>query len=716
MVKTRQSKATTRRNPRRGCRDIAKIDKLSNNATALSGKEPGAKRSRGKKKVKDGRYRRAAELLWTTKGMDCVLTTTDAMRAAAFAEDDIADTELQKQIERRADALEETADLVACNWPKKLAMERAGFTEDEIVDKKLGKQIERRANVLREELEERIKKRLEQVTTVPAEIFIDTPEDKVTTMAETRQRRTTTRRNPRRGCRDTPKIATTTPPFGGRETPKIATTAPPVFGHRETPKISAPSFSNGKATRVTPQQPRTRNSKRKQNGSTNNSPLNCSETTATQPRPTKIRKKDGSKKQIVEAYEKKIAEIDEFWEKKFRKFWDEKYKPLLEDNNNLRKQIKDDASLICEKNLTIRQLKDCWGNCDPYTIRKSLQLSYIAKEESVDEYKFWESQHGVLDCLPYERKLQIRVLQSDSRIDLAKEMGIYPVKKYFHPSEYSSELTSEDVDHCFTGMLLRKSVMKQIEDFSNELDFAMALELDNEDGAKKMVELILERLIESNSLLIDVRLKVEELWSFDLCEGFFDEGEKNIYPNVAREAFETAFAVIVCCDKRREWIRKGHDNQDQLCKDVCEWTSKVMEKILWFHDKELGFIDPYTRKSLQLEFEITCRDWSVEMMFKGLESVPKVSFYSDKNNLGKGRILDEVEDDSDSSISNKSEGTSEDDVASNAFLNSPLPSKKLLYGMGRMLDNVEDDEVKDESEIKAMEAYIAKHNVSHLSM
>ena len=106
-----------------------------------------------------------------------------------------------------------------------------------------------------------------------------------------------------------------------------------------------------------------------------------SATAAMQPKPTKVQKPDGNSAELETL--KKQIEV-------------------------LKKQREYDAQQIRKQNCQIQQLQDSWVKSDPYTIRKSLLLSYQAKanKTKTDEYEFWESHRSIVDFLPIDRKIK----------------------------------------------------------------------------------------------------------------------------------------------------------------------------------------------------------------------------------------------------------------------------------------------------------------------
>jgi len=241
-----------------------------------------------------------------------------------------------------------------------------------------------------------------------------------------------------------------------------------------------------------------------------------------------------------------------------------------------------------------------------------------------------------------------------TRMNLIKEYGISANGKYYYMPQYNilsiipnkmeemgidyledlseaemeealSKLTMEEVDnHCQT-MLVREGMFDHINKFKDEIRNADPRGPDYESSYTGicMVLVIQEQLAKVQRVLNKAIKTVKDSIT----------GPNSIIPGVAKDAFEITYAAIYACDKIDHWRLDNEDPEE--CDNVAKKISKLLKDLLWFHDEELGLIDPFSRKSFLNRLRKIRRDW------KGIDWISEeVTFLNRKNENGMGRSLD----------------------------------------------------------------------------
>mmetsp|Transcript_341 Transcript_341/g.405 ORF Transcript_341/g.405 Transcript_341/m.405 type:complete len:176 (+) Transcript_341:70-597(+) len=68
-----------------------------------------------------------------------------------------------------------------------------------------------------------------------------------------------------------------------------------------------------------------------------------------------------------------------------------------------------------------------------------------------------------------------------------------------------------------------------------------------------------------------------------------------------------AYAAIFACDDKSHWRYDLKD--EEALNPIVEKISRILKQLLWFHDEELGFIDPFTRQSFLNRLLYMASNW-----------------------------------------------------------------------------------------------------------
>ena len=247
------------------------------------------------------------------------------------------------------------------------------------------------------------------------------------------------------------------------------------------------------------------------------------------------------------------------------------------------------------------------GN-SPYFTRLESMKEYQASAS--DNFILWK-QWDVLQTIPNKmEELDLEEVEELEEDEWKKELA---------------KVTLKEVEEHFNAMLVRKEMMHHIAKFAQEIDNADPRGPDylTTSTSNYMVSVIWEQLTKAQTLLNKAIKKVKTS----------SAGVNVVVPNVARDAFEMTYAAIFACDDENHW-RLDTENETVNC-EIAKKVSKFMKDLLWFHDEELGLIDPFSRKSLLNRFALLAKDWNeIDYMEH------KVTFSTPKNGKGFGRRLD----------------------------------------------------------------------------
>ncbi len=244
----------------------------------------------------------------------------------------------------------------------------------------------------------------------------------------------------------------------------------------------------------------------------------------------------------------------------------------------------------------------------PYFTRLESMKEY--QSSASDNFIVWK-QWDVLETIPNKmEELDVEEIEELDEDTWNKELG---------------KLTLKEVEEHFNAMLVRKEMIQQINKFSQEIAYADPRGPDwmSTSTSQYMVEVIWKQLMKAQTLLNKAIKGVKTS----------SAGVQVVVPNIARDAFEMTYAAIFACDQEDHW-RLDTENDTVNC-EIAKKVSKLMKDLLWFHDEELGFVDPFSRKSLLNRFGKLAKDWNevddVEL---------KVTFSTPKNGKGMGRRLE----------------------------------------------------------------------------
>lgn len=245
------------------------------------------------------------------------------------------------------------------------------------------------------------------------------------------------------------------------------------------------------------------------------------------------------------------------------------------------------------------------GN-SPYFTRLESMKEYQASAS--DNFILWK-QWDILETIPNKME----------------ELGVEEIEE-LDEDTWNGELGKvalKEVEEHFNAMLVRKEMMMQIAKFSQEIDNADPRGPDymTTSTSNYMRSVIWEQLTKAQKLLNKAIKQVKTS----------SAGVNVVVPNVARDAFEMTYAAIFASDQEDHWRLDTDYHMGNLY--VFEKVSKLLKDLLWFHDEELGLIDPFSRKSLLNRFGKLAKDWN-ELDYMD----QKVTFSTPKNGKGLGRL------------------------------------------------------------------------------
>ena len=248
------------------------------------------------------------------------------------------------------------------------------------------------------------------------------------------------------------------------------------------------------------------------------------------------------------------------------------------------------------------------GN-SPYDTRMTLMKEY--QDSELDDYVIWK-QWDVLESIP-NRMEELEVEEVEELTEAKWKEAL-------------SKVTLKEVDEHFNVMLVRKEMTQHIDKFSQEIDNAdpRGLYVMNTATSNYMTEVILVQLQKVKRSLNKVIKDVKKSTN----------GVNTIVPGVARDAFERTYGAIFACDAEDHW--RNDTENPHLCEMAAKSVTELLKNILWFHDEELGLIDPFSRKSLLNRFKKLVSDW------ESAEIEQDMTFATPKNGNGMGRSLDDV--------------------------------------------------------------------------
>ena len=244
----------------------------------------------------------------------------------------------------------------------------------------------------------------------------------------------------------------------------------------------------------------------------------------------------------------------------------------------------------------------------PYFTRLESMKEYQASANG--DYILWK-QWDVLETIPNKmEELDVEEIEELDEDKWNKEL---------------EKVTLKEVEEHFNAMLVPKEMMHHIAKFAQEIDSAdpRGPYYMSTATSSYMVSVIWKQLMKVQTLL-NKAIKVVKTSA---------TGVNVVVPNVAKDAFEMTYAAIFACDQEDHWRLDTEDEQANC--EIVKKVSKLLKDLLWFHDEELGLIDPFSRKSLLNRFGKLATDWS---KIDFLEQ--KVTFSTPKNGKGMGRRLD----------------------------------------------------------------------------
>ena len=251
------------------------------------------------------------------------------------------------------------------------------------------------------------------------------------------------------------------------------------------------------------------------------------------------------------------------------------------------------------------------ASTNPYETRVALLKEYRESAGS-DEYLVWEVMgQDVLEAIPGK----LEELEVDDVGDLTEE----EMKQAY------KNLSMEQVDEYYHAVIVRKKLVQEFNKFVQEIyhadsrnDPSSGLMMLNTYTSWCMYPIIGKQLATAQRLLTKATKAVIM---------------KNnaVVPNIAQEAMEATLAGILACDHVDHWRVDTESSED--CDKIAKKVSKLLKELLWFHDSELGFTDPFSRHALLQRFIKLADDWDD---IEWIEN--KVSGYmTPKNGKGMGR-------------------------------------------------------------------------------
>lgn len=193
-------------------------------------------------------------------------------------------------------------------------------------------------------------------------------------------------------------------------------------------------------------------------------------------------------------------------------------------------------------------------------------------------------------------------------------------------STWHTQLTAQEVDTLVSAMLLPVAVHQTFTSLCDKLlsvdgppvtingDLSMGI-LDTSTTYRMYT--IIDKMLSGAQRLLNKAMKT--------CS---TTASTTLMPNVAKEAFGTAFSAIWALHEVDHWRIDTEDPEqtDKFAKRVI----KMIKDLLWFEDKELGFSDPYSRQGMINFFGDMYKDW--------LGSETKMNYIVASNGHGHGRL------------------------------------------------------------------------------
>ena len=260
------------------------------------------------------------------------------------------------------------------------------------------------------------------------------------------------------------------------------------------------------------------------------------------------------------------------------------------------------------------------------------QMQECLEAAGRESYELW-TQYCVFDVFP------------DKREKFLEEMGLFEDEMHGCDEDIrekvTDRLTLKEVDQCYNTMLVPTKMITLMREYDRELDPNYIYW--NSHTGTSMIPIIQKQFIKADSVLHK---------AIEFVQDLSKDKPEVVVPNVARDAFLMVYAAITVCHEVGHWRINCEDVDG--AHEIARKASKMLQDLLWFHDEELGIIDPFTRTSMINRLKRMVEEWktgdSLQRFFDYWKEMEqdisdcvlkdlKLVFGSAKNNHGKGRTL-----------------------------------------------------------------------------